>query len=106
VPVIDDVGSGVLADDSPLLADEPPVRRSVRAGAALVCFSRRQAARRPAGGPARRPARSGGPRAAAHPLGAGAGGSTSSGWRAGGDAAAYLDPERARREIPVLAMLA
>jgi len=39
VPVIDDVGSGVLADDLELLADEPPVRRSVRAGAAVVCFS-------------------------------------------------------------------
>src|SRR5207253_2384322 len=39
VPVIDDVGSGVLADDVPLLAEEPSVRRSVRAGAALVCFS-------------------------------------------------------------------
>jgi L-seryl-tRNA(Ser) seleniumtransferase len=36
IPVIDDVGSGVLADE---IADEPPVRRSVRAGAALVCFS-------------------------------------------------------------------
>ena len=39
VPVIDDVGSGVLADDLELLADEPAVRRSVRAGAAVVCFS-------------------------------------------------------------------
>jgi L-seryl-tRNA(Ser) seleniumtransferase len=39
VPVIDDVGSGVLADDIEALADEPPVRRSVRAGAAVVCFS-------------------------------------------------------------------
>ncbi len=39
VPVIDDVGSGVLADDLALLADEPAVRRSVRAGAALVAFS-------------------------------------------------------------------
>ena len=39
VPVIDDVGSGVLADDLAVLADEPPVRRSVAAGAALVCFS-------------------------------------------------------------------
>ena len=35
VPVIDDVGSGALA----ALHDEPPVRRSVAAGAALVCFS-------------------------------------------------------------------
>ena len=38
-PVIDDVGSGNLAEDLPALADEPPVRRSVKAGAALVCFS-------------------------------------------------------------------
>jgi L-seryl-tRNA(Ser) seleniumtransferase len=35
VPVIDDVGSGAL---DPLF-DEPDVRRSVTAGAALVCFS-------------------------------------------------------------------
>jgi L-seryl-tRNA(Ser) seleniumtransferase len=35
VPVIDDVGSGALEP----LADEPTVRRSVAAGAALVCFS-------------------------------------------------------------------
>ncbi len=39
VPVIDDVGSGVLSDDVELLAGEPPVRRSVRAGAALTAFS-------------------------------------------------------------------
>src|SRR3954469_25553761 len=39
VPVVDDVGSGVLADHGELLADEPAVRRSVRAGAAVVCFS-------------------------------------------------------------------
>ncbi len=37
--VIDDVGSGVLADDLELLAGEPPVRRSVRAGSALTAFS-------------------------------------------------------------------
>ena len=39
VPVIDDVGSGVLASDVEVLAGEPPVRRSIRAGAAVVCFS-------------------------------------------------------------------
>jgi L-seryl-tRNA(Ser) seleniumtransferase len=39
VPVIDDVGSGVLAEGIDHLADEPSVRRSLRAGAALVCFS-------------------------------------------------------------------
>ena len=39
VPVIDDAGSGNLAEQLPELADEPPVRRSVAAGCALVCFS-------------------------------------------------------------------
>jgi L-seryl-tRNA(Ser) seleniumtransferase len=39
VPVIDDVGSGALAEGVPELADEPAVRRSVAAGAAVVCFS-------------------------------------------------------------------
>jgi len=39
VAVIDDVGSGVLTDDIERLAGEPPVRRSVRAGAALTAFS-------------------------------------------------------------------
>jgi L-seryl-tRNA(Ser) seleniumtransferase len=38
-PVIDDVGSGALAETVPELADEPPVRRSVAAGCAVVCFS-------------------------------------------------------------------
>jgi L-seryl-tRNA(Ser) seleniumtransferase len=39
LPVIDDVGSGALAEGVPELADEPAVRRSVTAGAAVVCFS-------------------------------------------------------------------
>ena len=39
VPVIDDVGSGALAERVPELADEPPVRRSVAAGCAITCFS-------------------------------------------------------------------
>jgi L-seryl-tRNA(Ser) seleniumtransferase len=39
VPVIDDVGSGALASAVPELADEPPVARSVEAGAAVACFS-------------------------------------------------------------------
>jgi L-seryl-tRNA(Ser) seleniumtransferase len=38
-PVIDDVGSGALAEGVPELADEPAVGRSVQAGAAVVCFS-------------------------------------------------------------------
>jgi L-seryl-tRNA(Ser) seleniumtransferase len=39
VPVIDDVGSGVLTEGVPELGDEPSVRRSVEAGAGAVCFS-------------------------------------------------------------------
>jgi L-seryl-tRNA(Ser) seleniumtransferase len=39
VPVIDDVGSGALAERVPELADEPPVRRSVAARCAVTCFS-------------------------------------------------------------------
>jgi L-seryl-tRNA(Ser) seleniumtransferase len=41
VPVVDDVGSGVLADavGIPTLGEEPSVARSVAAGAALVCCS-------------------------------------------------------------------
>jgi L-seryl-tRNA(Ser) seleniumtransferase len=38
-PVIDDVGSGALAEGVPELADEPAVARSVAAGAAVACFS-------------------------------------------------------------------
>jgi L-seryl-tRNA(Ser) seleniumtransferase len=39
MPVIDDVGSGVLAEGIPELSEEPAVPRSVRAGCAVVCFS-------------------------------------------------------------------
>ncbi len=39
VPVIDNLGSGVVADRLEQLAGEPVVRRSVRAGAVLVTFS-------------------------------------------------------------------
>lgn len=38
LPVIDDIGSGNLLDLE-VLAGEPPVRRSVAAGAAVTCFS-------------------------------------------------------------------
>jgi L-seryl-tRNA(Ser) seleniumtransferase len=38
-PVIDDLGSGALAEGVPELADEPGVRRSVAAGCAVACFS-------------------------------------------------------------------
>jgi L-seryl-tRNA(Ser) seleniumtransferase len=40
-PVIDDVGSGVLADAAgiPAIGEEPALKRSIAAGAALVCCS-------------------------------------------------------------------
>jgi L-seryl-tRNA(Ser) seleniumtransferase len=104
VPVIDDVGSGVFADGLQLLAEEPAISRSIRAGAALVCFSGDKLL--------------GGPQAGImvgsasaievcrkHPL--------TRALRIGrlpmaglaATLALYRDPERAIREIPVLAML-
>ncbi len=110
VPTIDDLGSGVLAAGRPdghdaLLADEPPVRASVAAGAALVCFS----ADKLLGGPqagilvgsseaiaaCRRHPLARALRVGRLPLAALA-----------ATLALHRDPARARREIPVLAMLA
>ena len=103
-PVIDDLGSGVLAAGLDVLDGEPPVRGSVAAGAALVCFSGDKLL--------------GGPQAGIlvgradaiaacrrHPL--------ARALRIGrlpmaaleATLALYRDPERAVREIPVLAML-
>ncbi len=104
VPVIDDVGSGVLADDLPALVDEPRVRRSVRAGAALVAFSGDKLL--------------GGPQAGvlvgrreqvaacrAHPLARAVRIDKLSLAALEATLTLYRDPELARREIPVLAML-
>jgi L-seryl-tRNA(Ser) seleniumtransferase len=104
VPVIDDVGSGVLADGLPLLEEEPAVRRSVRAGAAVVCFS----ADKLLGGPqagimlgqeaaiaaARR-----------HPLARALRIDKLSLAALEATLALYRDPQLAAREVPVLAML-
>jgi L-seryl-tRNA(Ser) seleniumtransferase len=105
VPVIDDVGSGLLADDAPaLLAGEPAVRRSVRAGAALVAFSGDKLL--------------GGPQAGVlvgrseaieacrrHPLARAARVDKLSLAALEATLALHRDPARARRELPVLAML-
>ena len=104
VPVIDDVGSGVLADDIALLADEPAVRRSVRAGAAVVCFSGDKLL--------------GGPQAGLlvgahdeleacrrHPLARAVRIDKLSLAALEATLALYRDPEHARAAIPVLAML-
>jgi L-seryl-tRNA(Ser) seleniumtransferase len=103
-PVIDDVGSGVLADDLEVLADEPAVRRSVRAGAAIVCFS----ADKLLGGP-----QAGvmvGTRDAVqacrrHPLARAVRIDKLSLAALHATLALYRDPELARAELPVLAML-
>jgi L-seryl-tRNA(Ser) seleniumtransferase len=104
VPVIDDVGSGVLADDLETLREEPAVRRSVRAGAALVCFSGDKLLGGPQAGliVGRADAVAA---ARAHPL-ARALRLDKLGLAAlEATLRLYRDPEAARREIPVLAML-
>jgi L-seryl-tRNA(Ser) seleniumtransferase len=103
-PVIDDVGSGVLADEIELLVEEPAVRRSVRAGAALVCFSGDKLLGGPQAGMVvgRRDAVAA---AAAHPLARALRIDKLSLAALEATLALYRDPELARREIPVLAML-
>jgi L-seryl-tRNA(Ser) seleniumtransferase len=104
VPVIDDVGSGVLAEEIELLADEPPVRRSVRAGAALVCFSGDKLLGGPQAGimVGRLEAVAA---AARHPLARAVRIDKLSLAAVEATLAVYRDPDLARREIPVLAML-
>ena len=104
VPVIDDVGSGNLAEHLPALADEPPVRRSVAAGAALVCFSGDKLLGGPQAGllVGRADAIAA---ARAHPLARALRLDKLSLAALEATLALYRDPERARGEIPVLAML-
>jgi L-seryl-tRNA(Ser) seleniumtransferase len=104
VPVIDDIGSGVLADDVALLADEPPVRRSVRAGAAVVCFSGDKLL----GGPQAGLLVGAGDAVEAcrrHPLARAMRIDKLSLAALEATLALYRDPEHARAAIPVLAML-
>jgi L-seryl-tRNA(Ser) seleniumtransferase len=103
-PVIDDVGSGNLAADLPALVDEPPVRRSVAAGAALVCFSGDKLLGGPQAGllVGRADAIAA---ARAHPLARALRLDKLSLAALEATLALYRDPGRARREIPVLAML-
>lgn len=115
VPVIDDVGSGVLADPaesaatSPraalALAEEPALKRSVAAGAALVCCSGDKLLGGPQAGivAGRREAIAA---ARAHPLARAMRIDKLSLAALEATLLAYRDPEPAWREIPVLAMLA
>jgi L-seryl-tRNA(Ser) seleniumtransferase len=103
VPVIDDIGSGWLAGD--MAADEPLIKDSVAAGAALVCCSGDKllggpqaglmVGRRESVAVARR-----------HPLARALRIDKLSLAALEATLRIYREPERARREIPVLAMLA
>jgi len=100
VPGSAKVGGGAL----PLLADEPPVRRSVAAGAALVCFSGDKLLGGPQAGLL--VGRAGAIAAArAHPLARALRLDKLSLAALAATLALYRDPERARAEVPVLAML-
>jgi L-seryl-tRNA(Ser) seleniumtransferase len=103
-PVIDDVGSGVLAEGMTALGDEPPLKRSVQAGAALVCCSGDKLLGGPQAGllvgraDAVAAARS-------HPLARALRIDKLSLAALEATLMLYRDPELARRQIPVLAML-
>jgi len=106
VPVIDDVGSGVLggATGSSELSDEPTIRRSVAAGAALVCCS----ADKLLGGPQAGLLVGSATAVAAareHPLARAVRIDKLSLAALAATVALHRDPPRARREIPVLSML-
>jgi L-seryl-tRNA(Ser) seleniumtransferase len=105
-PVIDDVGSGVLADANgiPALADEPSLKRSVAAGAAIVCCSGDKLLGGPQAGLliGRREAIA---MARGHPLARALRIDKLSLAALEATLRLYRDPALARREIPVLAML-
>ncbi len=106
VPVIDDVGSGVLTEaiGIPAMGDEPPIRRSIEAGAAVVCCS----ADKLLGGPQAGllvGTREAVGAAHGHPLARALRIDKLSLAALEATLMLYRDPARARREIPVLAML-
>ena len=104
VPVIDDIGSGALAERVPELADEPPVRRSVAAGASVVCFSGDKLLGGPQAG-----LMVGAPeaieRCRRHPLARAMRIDKLSLAALEATLRLYRDPARAARDLPVLAML-
>jgi L-seryl-tRNA(Ser) seleniumtransferase len=106
LPVIDDVGSGVLADSGflPALSEEPSISDSIAAGASLVCCSGDKLLGGPQAGLLVGTAEAI-DRARRHPLARAMRIDKLSLAALQATLALYRDPERARREIPVLAML-
>jgi L-seryl-tRNA(Ser) seleniumtransferase len=106
LPVIDDVGSGLLRPAGGILAvgDEPSIERSIAAGAALVCCSGDKLLGGPQAGLliGRREAVAA---AREHPLARAVRIDKLSLAALEATLVIYRDPDRARREIPVLAML-
>jgi L-seryl-tRNA(Ser) seleniumtransferase len=105
-PVIDDVGSGVLTSDSGVLAlgEEPDLRHSIAAGAALVCCSGDKLLGGPQAGLVLGSAAAVAA-ARAHPLARALRIDKLSLAALEATLTLLRDPARARREIPVLAML-
>jgi L-seryl-tRNA(Ser) seleniumtransferase len=105
LPLVDDLGSGALgASNTVLLADEPSPRDELAAGADLVCFSGDKLLGGPqAGIVVGRPELV--ERLRRHPLQRALRADKLTLAALEGTLALYLDPERARREVPVLRML-
>jgi L-seryl-tRNA(Ser) seleniumtransferase len=105
IPVIDDAGSGALAERVPELSEEPAVRRSVAAGCSVVCFSGDKLLGGPQAGLMVGQAAAL-DRCRRHPLARALRIDRLSLAALEATLRIYLDPPRALREIPVLRMLA
>jgi L-seryl-tRNA(Ser) seleniumtransferase len=105
LPVVDDLGSGAIDASALGLGDEPDVRRSVVAGVALACFSGDKLLGGPQAGVLVGCAEAI-ERARRHPLARALRIDKLSLAALEATLRLYRDPERARREIPALRMLA
>jgi L-seryl-tRNA(Ser) seleniumtransferase len=104
VPLVDDLGSGVLSH-TVLLGDEPSVRDALAAGADLVCFSGDKLLGGPQAGIVAGRAELV-ERLRRHPLQRAVRADKLTLAALEGTLGLYLDPDRALREVPVLRMLA
>jgi len=101
LPLVDDLGSGALAP----IEDEPPVRGSLEAGADLVCFSGDKLLGGPQAGIVVGAAELV-ERLRRHPLQRAVRADKLTLAALEGTLTLYVDPDRARREVPVLRMVA